>query len=156
TATARGRMRASDPTKTEAPGMVGLKQAWPAPSRPRPIVIIGAGDIVRTAHLPAYRRLGLPIAGLFDLRGETARETARMFEVPRVFDGLADAVAPAGAIFDLAVPGSQIVSVLACLPAGAGVLIQKPMGEDLSDARRILAACRSRGLIAAVNFQLRF
>ena len=38
----------------------------------------------------------------------------------------------------------------------SAVLIQKPMGRDLADARRILAQCRERQLIAAMNFQLRF
>ena len=28
-------------------------QDWPAPSAPKPIVLIGAGGIVRDAHLPA-------------------------------------------------------------------------------------------------------
>ena len=45
--------------------MTDLRQAWDAPSRPRPIIIIGAGGVVRTAHLPAYQRLRLPVAGLF-------------------------------------------------------------------------------------------
>ena len=36
------------------------------------------------------------------------------------------------------------------------MLIQKPMGPDLADARRILDACAERQLIAAINFQLRF
>ena len=36
------------------------------------------------------------------------------------------------------------------------MLIQKPMGRDLADARRIVAICRERKLLAAVNFQLRF
>ncbi|HXI26820.1 MAG TPA: hypothetical protein VNG89_00305 [Vicinamibacterales bacterium] len=44
--------------------MNDLRQAWPAPAAPRPIVIVGAGAIVRTAHLPAYRRLQFPVAGL--------------------------------------------------------------------------------------------
>ena len=43
--------------------MTDLTQAWPRPTRPRPIVIVGAGGIVRAAHLPAYRALGFPIAG---------------------------------------------------------------------------------------------
>ena len=36
------------------------------------------------------------------------------------------------------------------------MLIQKPMGRDLSDATRILASCTERKLTAAINFQLRF
>src|SRR5262245_62483441 len=107
--------------------MTDLPQAWPAPSHPRPIIVIGAGAIVRTAHLPAYRRLGLPVAGLFDIRADTARDTARAFEVPRVFASLADAASTADAVFDLAVPGGQIAGALACLPPGSAVLIQKPM-----------------------------
>ena len=38
--------------------MRDLLQAWPRPTRPLPMVVIGAGAIVRTAHLPAYTRLG--------------------------------------------------------------------------------------------------
>jgi predicted dehydrogenase len=133
-----------------------LRQAWARPSRPRPIVIVGAGGIVRTAHLPAYRRLGLPVAGLYDLRPEAARETAAQFAVPQVFASLPDAAATSEAIFDVAVPGDQVASVLERLPADAPVLIQKPMGQDLVTARRILAICRDRGLVAAINFQLRF
>jgi len=59
--------------------MIQVRQAWPAPSAPRPIVIIGAGAIVRTAHLPAYTRLRFPIHGLFDVCADAARQTARQF-----------------------------------------------------------------------------
>lgn len=136
--------------------MTELRQAWPVPSRPRPIVIIGAGAIVRTAHLPAYRRLGLPVAGVFDINPDAARDTARRFAVPDVFLTLDEAAARSDVVFDLAVPGAQIQSVVDKLPRGAALLIQKPMGEDLAAARRILATCRDRQLVAAVNFQLRF
>jgi predicted dehydrogenase len=139
-----------------ARGMTDLRQAWAAPSNPRAIVIIGAGAIVRTAHLPAYRRLSFPIAGLFDVNSQTARETARMFDVRMVFRTLREACSTGGAIFDLAVPGDSILPVLGALPQGSAVLIQKPMGEDLAAAREILHTCRERRLIAAVNFQLRF
>jgi predicted dehydrogenase len=136
--------------------MAALRQAWPRPSRPRPIVIVGAGAIVRTAHLPAYRRLGYPVAGLFDVSLDTARETARMFDVGTVFATLDEACAVRGAVFDIAVPGDRIHGILCRLPLGAAVLIQKPMGDDLAAARNILDACRARDLVAALNFQLRF
>ena len=119
-------------------------------------MIIGAGAIVRTAHLPAYARLGYPVAGLFDLRSDTAQVTAKLFGIDTVFATLDDACAVRGAVFDVAVPGDQILGVLCRLPAGAAVLIQKPMGEDIAAATRIRDACRARRLVAAVNFQLRF
>jgi predicted dehydrogenase len=133
-----------------------LTQAWPRPARPRPIVIIGAGGIVRAAHLPTYRALGFPVAGLFDVRPDSARTTADAFAIDTVFPTLADAAASRDAIFDLAVPGDQILGILTQLPRGAAVLIQKPLGPDLATARAILACGRDRGLTAAVNFQLRF
>ena len=133
-----------------------LQQAWPRPSRPRPIAIVGAGGIVRTAHLPVYRRLGFPIAGLFDIDPDRARAAAQEFAVSRVYASLEEAAADPGVVFDVAVPGDQVLGILERLPSGAGVLIQKPMGPDLATARRILAACVARNLTAAINFQLRF
>lgn len=133
-----------------------LRQAWPVPSRPRPIAIIGAGGVVRAAHLPVYQRLKFPIAGIFDIDPGASRETAARFGLKTVFSSLAEAAAAADAIFDLAVPGDQITGVLSELPRGSAVLIQKPMGEDLATARSIVDICGERGLVAAMNFQLRF
>ena len=133
-----------------------LRQSWPRPSAPRPIVVIGAGSIVRDAHLPIYQRLGLPVAGIFDLNADAARELAKAFSLPRVFTSLDEAAVTPGAVFDVAIPPQNIAAVLERLPVASAVLIQKPMGRDLSDARRIVAICRERRLIAKINFQLRF
>jgi predicted dehydrogenase len=133
-----------------------LSQAWPRPSAPRPIVVIGAGSIVRDAHLPIYKRLDFPVAGIFDVNHSAALERARQFGIERVFDTLEQAASVEGAVFDVAIPPDQIAGVLAKMRIGSAVLMQKPMGRDLADARAILALCRQRRLIAAVNFQLRF
>jgi predicted dehydrogenase len=136
--------------------MMDFTQGWPLPSHPRPIVVIGAGGIVRAAHLPVYRRLGFPIAGLYDVNRGAADDTAAAFGVTTVFPTLADACASRDAVFDLAVPGDQIAAILEHIPHGAAVLMQKPMGENLDQARRILRIAHERDLTAAVNFQLRF
>src|SRR4051794_35229823 len=96
--------------------MTALTQAWPRPSHPRPIVVIGSGSIVRTAHLPAYRRLGLPVAGIFDIRRDIAEQTAVAFAVERVYPSLQEACAVDGAVFDVAVPGDRTLAVLQALP----------------------------------------
>ena len=137
--------------------MSDLTQAWPRPSQPRPIVVVGSGAIVRTAHLPVYRRLHYPVAGVFDVNPVAAAETAAMFEVERVFRSLDEACRLGnGVVYDLAVPGDQIADILRQLPEGSGVLMQKPMGRDLAEARRILEIVHQRRLVAAVNLQLRF
>lgn len=133
-----------------------LRQSWPRPSQPRPIVIIGAGSIVRDAHLSVYARLGLPVAGIFDVDAERGRTLAAAAGVPRVFASLGGARATPDAVFDIAVPPDQIVGIIEAMPRGAATLIQKPLGRDLDDARRIVALCRERDITAAVNFQLRF
>jgi predicted dehydrogenase len=133
-----------------------LQQRWPLPSTPRPIVVIGAGSIVRDAHLPVYRRLNFPVAGIYDVNVDAASERAEAFGIPHVFATLEEAAQTPHAVFDVAIPPDAIASVLEHLPRGAPVLIQKPMGRDLAGARRILALARERGLVAAMNFQLRF
>ncbi len=133
-----------------------LCQRWGLPARPRPIVIIGAGDIVRDAHLPAYQKAGFPVAGVFDLRSEVAAARQREFNVSRVCATMAEAVAIPEAIFDVAAPPSAHEAILEQLPDGAAVLLQKPMGNSLAMARRIQAICARKRLRAAVNFQFRF
>lgn len=133
-----------------------IGQSWPRPSSPRPIAVIGAGSIVRDAHLPVYRRLGFPVAGIFDLDPDAARARAEEFAISRVFESMDEATGVGGVVFDLAVPPSAIESIVRRLPRGAHALIQKPLGRDLEEARRIRELCRQREITAAVNFQLRF
>jgi len=136
-------------------GAPDLRQAWPRPTQPRPIVIIGAGGIVNDAHLPAYRLAEFPVAGIFDIDRSHADALAAKWNL-RVFPSLDEAAAVEGAVFDLATPPAAHFDVLSALPEGAAALIQKPMGRDLDEATRILKLTRERSLTAAVNFQLRF
>jgi len=133
-----------------------LRQSWPPPSAPRPIVLIGAGGIVNDDHLPAYRKAGFAVQGVFDIDRDRARATAQKWSIDRLYDSLAQALAEPGVVFDVAVPPEYEFEVVSQLPDGATALLQKPMGADLADARRIREACKSENLTAAVNFQLRF
>jgi predicted dehydrogenase len=93
---------------------------------------------------------------LYDIDRERAERVAARFEVPRVHATLAALAAEPDVVFDLAVPARAVLSVLEALPQGSTVLIQKPMGETLAEAERIVDVCRRKKLVAAVNFQLRF
>lgn len=135
--------------------VTSLRQRWPLPSAPRPIVIIGAGGIVNDAHLPAYRLAGLPVAGVFDIDTDRARTLARKWEIP-AFSTLEEALSVENAVYDLALPPAAHLSVLDRIADGSTVLLQKPMGRDLAEATAILRLCRAKRLTAAVNFQLRF
>ncbi|WP_183811529.1 Gfo/Idh/MocA family protein [Tunturibacter empetritectus] len=128
------------------------------PDKPRPIVILGAGGIVRDAHLPAYRKAKWPVIGIADVFEERAAQLQAEYQINRSFGSIAEAVAfaPEDAVYDLAVPASSILESLKFLPDGAAVLMQKPMGETLVEAIDILHLCRKKRLTAAVNFQLRW
>jgi len=130
----------------------------PRPKSPRPIVTIGAGGIVRAAHLPAYAKAGFPVIAVSDPAPGKAAELARDFNVAHSFTSIADAIAfaPPDAVFDVAVPASQLLNILPLLPANATVLMQKPMGETIDEARAIRDLCRARNFTAAVNFSLRY
>ena len=119
---------------------------------------VGAGKIVRDAHLPAYRLAGFEVVAVHDLEHARAEELATAFGIGRVCATLDEAVrsAPRDAVFDVAVPARSLDAVLRALPDGAVVLIQKPFGENLEEARRLREVCREKRLLAAVNFQLRF
>ena len=133
-----------------------LQQRWPLPSNPRPIVIIGAGDIVNDAHLPAYRLGDFSVTGIYDIDAERSGKTAAAFAIPNVYTALENAVAADGVVFDIAVPPDRLLGILEQLPDSSTVLMQKPMGTNIEDARAIRKLCRERKFTAAVNFQLRF
>lgn len=135
-----------------------LKQSWPLPSNPKPIIIIGAGGIVNDAHLPAYKKAKLPVKGVFDLDKDRSTALADKWGILEVYNTLEDVTAKNGpdVVYDLATPPYVIARILRELPIGAAVLIQKPMGANLEQAREIRAVCRERKLKAGMNFQLRF
>jgi predicted dehydrogenase len=122
------------------------------------IGIIGCGGIVNYAHLPAYTANRLNVLACYDLNAEAARNTAASHNIPRVYETLDALLAdPAIAIVDIAVPAwEQRVIAEQALAAGKHLLCQKPLAEELDDARAIVAAAERTGRIVAVNQQMRW
>jgi predicted dehydrogenase len=113
---------------------------------------------VQNAHLPAYRKGGLPVAAIVDRHAERAQALAAEWGIGIGGATLAGVLPQlrGPVIFDIAVPAVAVLEVLPSIPRGATVLIQKPLGGTLEEAEAIVALCRERGLRAAVNFQLRW
>lgn len=123
-----------------------------------PIVCVGAGSIVQQAHLPAYRLAGFEVVGITDLHIGLAKKVAADFDIPSVYTDIGEVCQRHGdtVVYDVAVPGNAVIGVLEQLPDSAYVLLQKPMGENVIDAQRILDVCQAKNITAAVNFQLRY
>ncbi|HMO57985.1 MAG TPA: Gfo/Idh/MocA family oxidoreductase, partial [Roseiflexaceae bacterium] len=122
------------------------------------IAIVGCGGIVNYAHLPAYRANQLNILGCFDVDHDAARKTAAAHAIPRVYASLDEILADqAVEIVDIAVPAwHQREIALRALAAGKHLLCQKPLAEDLADARVIATAGQRAGRKVAVNQQMRW
>ncbi len=130
------------------------------PRQPIPIILVGAGGIVRDAHLPAYRKAGYPVAAILDRDLSKAAALAREFGIPVVGDSIHSVLQRLETsklhIYDLAVPANAQLKVLPQIPDGSAVLMQKPMGETLEEARATVKLCHDKKLKAAVNLQLRW
>lgn len=128
------------------------------PQTPVPVVIVGAGGIVGDAHLPAYKKAGFSVIGITNRTRAKAEKLAEQFNIPNVYNNVAEAVAnsPANTVYDVTIMPDQFVETLEQLPDGAGVLIQKPMGDYFWQSKEILEVCRRKNLAAAINCQLRF
>jgi len=123
-----------------------------------PIYILGAGGIVNDAHLPAYQLAGFRVAGICDLDENKARLRAEKFGIPHVYNNVQHMFAdmPGNAVIDMALPTPAVIPMLQQLPEGMAVLIQKPMGENMLEAKQILDIVQQKNLLAGVNFQLRY
>ncbi len=122
------------------------------------IGIIGAGGIVRNAHLPAYRAAGFPVVAIADVRAGAAEEVGRQFGIPqRVSDYRHLLENPAVKVVDIAIPGEGRVEVVRDVAAaGKHILIQKPMANTLTEAVTIVRLAREAGVLLAVNQNARW
>jgi len=134
----------------------------PPPSRKDyPIGVIGAGFIVRDVHLVAYQRAGYNVAAITALAPEMAREVAAARGIPRVYDSNEALLADRSLeVIDIAVPPAEQLGVIRQVVQHAdhirGVLAQKPLGRNYSEAREAVHLCREAGITLAVNQNMRY
>ena len=94
---------------------------------PRPIFVVGAGSIVRDAHLPAYRAAGWTVAGVYDRDAARAAEIAREFGL-RAFGSREELIrvcADTAGVYDLALPPGAVAP---CSPAPPGPPVPRITG----------------------------
>jgi predicted dehydrogenase len=122
------------------------------------IGIIGAGQIVNQAHLPAYRKAGFSVLAITDQNSQAAEDTARRFCIPRVCASVEELLETPGIeIVDIAVPAMHNPELTKqALDAGKHVLVQKPMAETLQEAETMVAQARTAKRKLAVNQQMRW
>jgi predicted dehydrogenase len=117
------------------------------------IGIVGCGGIVRSSHLPSYRRYGQRVVGVYDPRPEATDGVCDAFGVQAVFDELDELLAhPDVEVVDVAThPAVRPELVRRAFAAGKHVLAQKPLALDLATARALVEEGERLGLKLAVN-----
>ncbi|MDF2670364.1 MAG: oxidoreductase [Paenibacillus sp.] len=127
-------------------------------NKERGIGIVGAGEIVLHAHLPAYRMAGFRVVGIYDVDKEKAKQAAELFDIPYVYETLDELLNnPDIEVVDVAVPAKfQLQVVREVAQRGKHVLCQKPLSEHYADADHIVELCKAAGIKAAINQQMRW
>ena len=122
------------------------------------IGIVGAGGIVRAAHLPAYRKAGWRVQAIADAHVEAARALAAEYDIPVVLDDAVSLVRhPKVDVIDLAIPETGRDAVLAAaLECRKPVLIQKPLADSFEAARCRVDRFDQAGVPLAVNMNARW
>ena len=124
------------------------------------IGILGSGFIVNDCHLVAYRNAGFNPVAIASRTRVNAEHAARRHRIPTVHDSYEALLNdPSIEVLDIAVPPhAQLDLIEAACERGSvkGILAQKPLGMDYSQARTAVQACERAGITLAVNQNMRY
>ncbi len=117
--------------------------------------MVGAGNICEF-HVAAVKKLApdVELIGVTDLDAARAQASAEKWGTTAYKDMDALIAAGANVIHVLTPPAAHARVAIAALERGCHVLIEKPIAEDVEDARRVGALARQKGLTASVNHSL--
>ncbi|MCR4621006.1 MAG: Gfo/Idh/MocA family oxidoreductase [Clostridiales bacterium] len=113
------------------------------------VAIVGAGNIARTAHMPAYRkRTDVEIVGVADINYERAQNFAESFGVPKAFPSIEAMLDEVECDYvDICVwNGSHASCAIEAAKRGRAVLCEKPMALNLEHALKMKEAIQAAGV----------
>ena len=125
---------------------------------PQPLrwALVGASDIAATKVLPAIRAIGHSAVVVRSGDAEHADRWAAEHDVPEAVTDLRAALErdDVDAVYVSSVNARHYEQVEAAAAAGKHVLAEKPLALSLDDARSMVAACESAGVVMATNHHL--
>ena len=119
--------------------------------------VIGSG-FIGAVHLEALRRIGVRITGLLESSPELGAARAGELGLPRAYGSLEDLLADAdvGVVHVTSPNELHHPQVKAILAAGRHVVCEKPLAMTSAQSADLVALAAARGLVNAVNFNIRF
>ncbi len=121
--------------------------------------VIGAGGMAHSVHLPSLARIPeAEVAAICDLVPERAEKAAEKHRIPRVYPIHLEMLEreDLDAVLCLCEPDRQFRPAYDALVAGKQVLLEKPPGVTLFQARTLARVAREHNRILQVAFNRRF
>jgi predicted dehydrogenase len=121
------------------------------------VAVVGTGFGCYT-HVRALRASGFDVLALVGRDPAKTAERARLFDVPRPLPSLADALAVPGvdAVTIATPPQTHAALALEAIVAGRHVLCEKPFTATLDEARTVLGAAESAGVVHLLGTEFRW
>ncbi|MEO1528875.1 MAG: Gfo/Idh/MocA family oxidoreductase [Planctomycetota bacterium] len=134
------------------------------PELPRDVGVgigcIGAGFIMADCHLVAYGTAGIRPIAITSRRVTQARDVAHRHGIETVHETTRALLEdPRIEVVDIAVPPDQLLGTMreiVCHKHVRGVLAQKPLGVNLTEAKEIVSLCDQSGITLCVNQNMRY
>ena len=122
------------------------------------IGIVGAGGIVKSAHLPAYRAAGFDVSAIYDRDTSRATALAAEFGIPNVCHSLDEMLHnPSLEVIDIALPPeAQSQVVQEAVKHRKHLLCQKPLARTAAEGEILVKAAEDASVKLAVNVSMRW
>lgn len=121
--------------------------------------LVGAGQVVETAHIPAYMKHKdeVEIAAICDVHIERARDMAEKYGIPKAFDSHVQMLKECRLdAVSVCVPNRfHAAATIDALEAGCHVLCEKPPAMNYGEALAMYEASRRNNRILSFNFHFR-
>jgi predicted dehydrogenase len=131
------------------------------PTTSRPVNQLRAGVIgtgfIGPVHIEALRRIGVQITGLSDLP-DRVEAAAQRHNIPHAFADYRDLLrSPDVDVIHITAPNRfHCEMALAAIKAGKHCVCEKPLAMDTRETARIVKLAKSKGVVFAVNYNIRF
>lgn len=122
------------------------------------IGIIGGGNIVENVHLPAYKKAGFSVTGLYDLNIERANDLSSQFSLDKTYGHYMELIEdPNVDIIDIAIPNKGRGEIIkAACAAKKHILVQKPLSLTVEEGKQFIEMAGTAGVTLAVNQNARW
>ena len=121
---------------------------------------IGSGFIMSDCHLVAYGKANFNPVAIASRNRDNAAKCAERHAITSVYDSIEQLLDDESIeILDVAVPPDKQLDIIkAACKRGTikGILAQKPLGANYSEAVATVEACEQAGIILAVNQNMRY